>query len=80
MQLAYEEIYAREGLSPAAQDMKTLATVLASRSRDMLRDQGKTTFEIDTYMFQVREGILAEVTAKPDQDIDYEHCFELAQP
>ena len=80
LQLAYEEIYAREGLSPAAQDMKTLATVLSSRTRDMLRAQDKTTFEIDTYMFQVREGILADLTADPDQDIDYDHCFELAQP
>ncbi len=80
LQLAYEEIHAREGLSAAAKDMKTLATVLASRSRDMLRDQGKSTFEIDTHIFTVREQIMAEVTQNPDQNIDYEDCFELAKP
>ncbi|WP_164115657.1 hypothetical protein [Sphingorhabdus sp. Alg239-R122] len=80
LQLAYEEIYAREGLSPAAQDMKTLATVLGSRARDMLREQGKSGFEIDTYLFSVREKITADAAAEPDQNIDYEHCFELAKP
>jgi hypothetical protein len=37
LQLAYEEVHDREGLSMTAQDLKTLAAVLDSRARDKMR-------------------------------------------
>ncbi|OYZ43320.1 MAG: hypothetical protein B7Y31_04215, partial [Novosphingobium sp. 16-62-11] len=40
LDLAYEEIHAREGMSAAARDMKTLAMVLADRARKDVTGKG----------------------------------------
>ena len=47
LQIAYEEVHDREGLSKTAQDLKTLATVLDSRARDKMRAEGLSGQESD---------------------------------
>ena len=60
LQLAYEEVYGREGLSKTAQDLKTLAAVLDSRARDKMRAEGLSGLESDILLTQSRETMLAE--------------------
>lgn len=82
--LAYEEVKGREGETATARDLKTLATVLESRARDQMRDEGLSGNEADQRLIETREGIVATESARnPDDDstdIDFEHCFELAKP
>jgi len=44
MALAYDEVHSRDGLSPAARDLKILANVLESRERKALTEQGAISF------------------------------------
>ncbi len=84
LQLAYEEVYDREGLSKAAQDLKTLAAVLDSRARDKMRAEGLSGQESDIVLTQSRETMLADARQKEalgqGSDLDFEHCFTLAAP
>ena len=84
LQLAYEEVYGREGLSKTAQDLKTLAAVLDSRARDQMRAEGLSGLESDILLTQSRETMLAEAKQKEasgqGSDLDFEHCFALAAP
>lgn len=84
LQLAYEEVYEREGLSRTAQDLKTLAAVLDSRARDRMRAEGRSGHESDIMLTQVREAMLADdrkrAALKQKSDLDFEHCFTLAAP
>lgn len=84
LQLAFDEMTSREGDSPAARDLKTLATVLESRARDEMRDEGLSGNEADQRFIETREVIDAREKARdPDDDatdIDFEHCFDLAKP
>ena len=84
LQLAYEEVYGREGLSKTAQDLKTLAAVLDSRARDKMRAEGLSGLESDILLTQSRETMLAEAKQKEasgqGSDLDFEHCFALAAP
>lgn len=84
LQAAFEEVHGREGDSPTARDLKTLATVLESRARDDMRDEGLSGNEADQRMIETREKIIAEETARDPNDdstdIDFEHCFDLARP
>lgn len=84
LQLAYEEVYGREGLSKTAQDLKTLAAVLDSRARDQLRAEGLSGQESDIVLTQSREGMLAEAKQRESlglgSDLDFDHCFVLAAP
>jgi hypothetical protein len=84
LQLAYEEIYGREGLSKTAQDLKTLAAVLDNRARERLRTEGYSGNETDITMTQSRESMLAEAEAAKIKGeastLDFEHCFTLAAP
>ena len=84
LQLAYEEVHNREGLSKTAQDLKTLAAVLDSRARDQMRAEGLSGQESDILLTQSREAMLADakkLKAKGQgSDLDFDHCFFLAAP
>ena len=84
LQLAYEQVHDREGLSKTAQDLKTLAAVLDSRARDRLRAEGLSGQESDIILTQSREATLADARQREAQgqgsDLDYDHCFVLAAP
>ncbi|WP_438728185.1 hypothetical protein ACR9YC_12590 [Parasphingorhabdus sp. DH2-15] len=84
MELAYDEVFAREGLSPTARDLKTLASVLDSRARDELRAEGKSGNEIDIALSATKAAFAAEVLALEAEgkspNLDYDYCFELAKP
>ena len=84
LQLAYEEVYKREGLSKTAQDLKTLAAVLDSRARDQMRAEGLSGSESDIILTQVRETMLADARQREalgqGSDLDFDHCFVLAAP
>ena len=84
LQLAYEEVHSREGLSKTAQDLKTLAAVLDSRARDKMRAEGLSGPESDIILTQNREAMLADARQKESQgqgsDLDFDHCFVLAAP
>lgn len=84
LQLAFEEVQGREADSATARDLKTLASVLESRARDEMRDEGLSGNEADRRFLETREAIDAREKARgPDDDatdVDFEHCFTLAQP
>ena len=84
LQLAYEEVHDREGLSKTAQDLKTLAAVLDSRARDKMRAEDLSGQESDILLTQSREVLLADAKQKAalgqGSDLDIEHCFTLAAP
>tara|TARA_R110000824_G_scaffold11746_10_gene51487 strand:+ start:5526 stop:6215 length:690 start_codon:yes stop_codon:yes gene_type:complete len=84
LQLAYEEVHNREGLSKTAQDLKTLAAVLDSRARDKMRAEGLSGQESDILLTQSREAMLADAKQKEalgqGSDLDFEYCFTLAAP
>lgn len=80
--LAYDELHAREGMTPAARDLKTLASVLSAREREALIAQGKSSDDADRALAQGRDAMMAE-TGDGKGGIDkYEiaHCYELAKP
>lgn len=82
--LAYDEVYAREGLSSTAKDLKTLATVLDNRARGQLREKGQSGSEIDVILGTLKAQLASEAEALAEQgkspNLDYEYCFELAEP
>lgn len=84
LQLAYEEVHDREGLSKTAQDLKTLAAVLDSRARDKMRAEGLSGQESDIMLTQERELMLADSKQKEalgkGSDLDFDQCFALAAP
>lgn len=84
LELAYREVYGREGLSKTAQDLKTLAFVLDNRAREDLKANGYSGTESDIILTQLREEMLTEAKIKESagesSDLDYDHCFALAAP
>lgn len=84
LQLAYDEVYAREGLSPVAKDLKTLAFVLESRAREQYLADGYSGSESDVLLTNLRETLRAEAQARAAQglgdNVDFDHCFTLAAP
>lgn len=84
LELAFREVHGREGLSKTAQDLKTLATVLDSRAREAMRNDGMSGNESDMILTSLREAMLAEAKEKEARgirsDLDFEHCFVLAAP
>lgn len=82
MALAYDELYAREGLSAAARDLKTLASVLAAREREALLAQGQTGDAADRALAQARDALVTEAGDGKGGIDKYEiaHCYELAKP
>lgn len=84
VQLAYEEVKGREGDSNTARDLLTLASVLESRARDEMRDEGLSGNEADAKLIETREAAIAKEKARDPgddaTDIDFEACFNLAKP
>jgi hypothetical protein len=84
LQLAYDEVHDREGLSKTAQDLKTLAAVLDSRARDRMRAEGLSGQESDILLTLSRETMLADAKKLESRgqgsDLDFDHCFLLAAP
>jgi len=84
LQLAYQEVHDREGLSKTARDLKTLAAVLDSRARDKMRAEGLSGQESDIILTQSREAMLADAQKRESMgqgsNLDFEHCFTLAAP
>lgn len=80
--LAADELHAREGMTPATQDLRTLASVLTSREREALIARGRTGDEADRTVAQAREAMAVE--ADDDKGgidkYDVAHCYELAKP
>lgn len=77
LDLAYEEVHAREGMSAAARDLKTLAMVLADRQRKSVTSTGGSSEAADHTLAQARGAMAAEGAA--DQ-FDIAHCYDLAKP
>lgn len=82
LELAYEEVHARDGMSGPARDLKTLASVLASREREALIAMGNSGDEADRVLSDAREAIRAEAADEQGGVDKYEiaHCYELAKP
>jgi len=84
LQLAYDEVHDREGLSKTAQDLKTLAAVLDSRARDKMRAEGLSGQESDILLTLSRETMLADAKKLESKgqgsNLDFDHCFLLAAP
>lgn len=80
--LAYEEIHAREGLSPAAQDMKTLASVLSAREHEALVAAGKSGDEADAALALAHDAMISEALDGEGgvEKYDIAHCYDLAKP
>lgn len=80
--LAADELHVREGMTPATQDLRTLASVLTSRERQALIARGRTGDEADRTVAQAREAMAVE--ADDDKGgidkYDVAHCYELAKP
>lgn len=82
MRLAYEEVHAREGLSPAARDLDTLASVLATRAREALVAGGRSGDSADAAIEAARQAMAREAGDKAGGVEKYEigHCYDLARP
>lgn len=82
MALAVDEVHAREGMSAAAKDLKTLASVLASREREALVAAGRSGDEADRTLAEAREAMAAEAAdgAGGVDKYDIAHCYDLAKP
>jgi hypothetical protein len=82
LSLAFDEVHAREGMSDAAKDMKTLATVLAAREHEALVAQGRSSDEADATLARAHDAMLAEAmdSAGGVEKYDIDHCYDLARP
>jgi hypothetical protein len=79
LDLAYEEVHAREGMSAAARDMKTLAMVLADRERKAVTGNGGSGAAADRSIAEARAAIAADGQDGVDS-YDIARCYELARP
>lgn len=81
MSLAYDELHAREGLSAAARDLKTLASVLESRERKALGAQGIAGNAADRRIAETHDAMRRQALEAPGVErYDLQTCYELAQP
>ncbi|WP_225205216.1 hypothetical protein [Novosphingobium huizhouense] len=79
--IAYEELHAREGLTAAAQDLKTLASVLAAREREALVAAGKSGDEADAAIAMAHDAMLGQAFEGDGVEAyDIAHCYDLARP
>ncbi|WP_295636400.1 hypothetical protein [Novosphingobium sp.] len=82
--LAAAEVHAREGMSPTASDLTTLATVLTTRAREAQIAKGRSGNEADTAVELAREKMAA--TTAPGaagggaDQYDMGHCYDLSKP
>lgn len=82
LSLAYEEVHSREGLSASARDLKTLAAVLESRTREALVAQGLTGDAADRRLAETHDAMLKEAleTTGGVEKYDLQTCYEWAKP
>ena len=81
--LAYEEVYAREGLAASqARDLKILAAVVESRERKALTLQGLSGDQIDRKVSEEHDRMLKEAldTGPGVEKYNLQTCYELAKP
>jgi hypothetical protein len=81
--LAYEEVYAREGIDGAeARDLKILSAVVESRQRKALGEQGLSGVQIDRRVAEEHDRMLKEVLASGPgvEKYDLQTCYDLAKP
>jgi hypothetical protein len=81
--LAYEEVYAREGLNGAeAKDLKILSSVVESRQRKALLAQGLSGDRIDRAIAEEHDRMVKEVLASGPgvEKYDLQVCYDLAKP
>lgn len=80
--LAYDEVHGREGLTPAARDLGTLAAVLAARDREALVAAGRSGDEADRILSEAREAMASEAADDMGgiDKYDVAHCYDLAKP
>jgi len=74
LKLAADDVRRRGGMSKAAMDLATLASLLDNRARTELSATGKSSAESDRELTLAREAIVA----KPETAPDMEACVELA--
>lgn len=83
LQVAYEDLHGREGMTPRAQDLATLASVLTSREREALVAKGLSGDRADQTIAEAHDKLLAE-TFSPGgvgaEKYDIAHCYDLAKP
>ncbi|MET0252219.1 MAG: hypothetical protein ABW203_08585 [Novosphingobium sp.] len=82
MQLGYEEVHGREGLTPRAQDLKTLANVLESREREAMAAKGAAPPAIDRAVIENHDRMLVEAQAEGPgvEKYDIQLCYDFAKP
>lgn len=80
IRLAYDEVRARDGATPAAKDLATIASVLDHRAREMLRGEGRSDPEIDEAMGREKDRVTVAAQSGATDRIDLPHCFDLAAP
>lgn len=81
LSIAYEELHARAGLTPAAQDLKTLASVLSAREHEALVASGKSGDEADAAIAMAHDAMLQEAFEGDGVEAyDIAHCYDLAKP
>ena len=80
IRLAYDELRAREGATPATKDLATIASVLDHRAREMLRGEGRSDLEIDRTMGREKDRVTAAAQSGAADRVDLPHCFDLAAP
>ena len=81
--LAYEEVYARDGISGAeSRDLKILSAVLESRQRKALEAQGLSGDRMDRSIGEEHDRMLKEVVASGPgvEKYDLQVCYDLAKP
>ena len=81
--LAYEEVYARDGINGAqSRDLKILSAVLDSRQRKALEAQALSGNEIDKSIALEHDRMLKEALAAGPgiEKYDLQTCYDLAKP
>lgn len=82
--IAADEVHAREGMTPAAADLKTLATVLTARAREAEIAKGSSGNQADAAI-ELAHDRMVKLTA-PDaagggaDAFDIGRCYELSKP
>ena len=83
LKVAYEDVHGREGLSPRARDLATLATVLTAREREALLAKGLSGDDADRTIAEAHDALLADTFSAAGagaEKYDIARCYDLAKP